>query len=388
MSNPEVRIRQIAVERFVRGETPVAICSSLGRSRRWFYKWLKRSQEGPVEWFQEHSRRPKGNPRRTPAFLEQQVANARRELDAEGLFCGDQAIAWRLEEAGVSPLPSLRTIARILSRQELVRRPQRRFEPKGKKYPRLAAQAPGEVHQVDFVGPCFLRGPIRFYSLHSVDVASARCAVEPMPDGKTAVIEALWASWWRLGLPRYVQVDNEWVFLGSPAHPRGMGNLIRLCLPLGIEPVFIPMKEPWRNGVVEKFNDHWQQKFIRRTPMMTSAELKEQSLAFEQRHNSRYHYRKLGGKTPLENLEISKVSLRFPPDVAPLPRPLPKPQEGRYHVVRFIRSDGMLDIFSEKFAMPSEAHYEYVQATVDVSRQRLSVRLGDRLVEEIDYRLR
>lgn len=388
MGESEVRILQVAMERHARGETPAAICSSLGRSRRWFYKWLERSRDGGPDWFRERSRRPKGNARRTSDAMAQQVVAARRQLDADGLFCGDQAIAWRLEEDGASNPPSLRTIGRILSRHELVHRHSRRWEPKGKKYPQLAATVPGQVHQVDFVGPCYLKGPVRFYSLHSVDVASARCAVEPMPKGKTPVIEALWASWWRLGLPQYVQVDNEWVFLGSPAHPRGMGNLIRLCLPLGVEPVFIPMNEPWRNGVVEKFNDHWAQKFIRRTPMRSSDELKEQSLAFEQRHNSRYCYRKLGGKTPLESLAASKVQLRFPPGQVPSQRPLPKPEQGRYHVVRFIRSDGMLDIFSEKFAMPSETHYEYVQATIDVTRQRLSVRLADRVVEEIDYRMR
>ena len=360
----------------------------MGRSRRWFYKWLKRSQEGGPDWFQEWSRRPKGNARRTAAALERQVVDARRQLDDEGLFCGDQAVAWRLTELGVSPLPSLRTLGRILVRHGLVQRPRRRFTPKGKKYPSLAAGAPGEVHQVDFVGPCYLKGPLLFYSLHSVDLASARCAIEPMPGGKAGVIEALWALWGRLGMPRYVQVDNEWVFFGSPAHPRGLGNLIRLCLPLGIEPVFIPMKEPWRNGVVEKFNDHWQQKFLRRTPLLSAQELQEQSLVFEQRHNSRYRYRKLGGQTPLASLALSKVTLRFPPAAMPSQRPLPKPEAGRYHVVRFIRSDGLLDVFTEKFALPPETHYEYVQATVDVSRQRLSVRLADRLVEEIEYRLR
>jgi transposase InsO family protein len=42
----------------------------------------------------------------------------------------------------------------------------------------------------------------------------------------------------------------------SPGYPGGMGALIRLCLINGIELWFIPRGEPWRNGVVEKFNDH------------------------------------------------------------------------------------------------------------------------------------
>jgi transposase InsO family protein len=40
-----------------------------------------------------------------------------------------------------------------------------------------------------------------------------------------------------------------------------MGPLIRLCLHHGVEPWFIPVSEPWRNGVVEKFNDHYQVRF-------------------------------------------------------------------------------------------------------------------------------
>lgn len=140
--------------------------------------------------------------------------------------------------------------------------------------------------------------------------------------------------------------------------------------------------------VVEKFNDYWTQKFLQRTPMGSLQELQDQSLAFEQRHNGRYRYSKLGGKTPLEYLAMTKVGLRLPPVQLPAQRPLPKPEQGRYHLIRFIRSDGLLDVFSEKFAMPPETHFEYVHATVDVNRQRLSVCLGGQIVEEINYRLR
>ncbi len=46
-------------------------------------------------------------------------------------------------------------------------------------------------------------------------------------------------------MPHYHQVDNEMVFYGSPAHPRGMGSPIRLCLHHDIEPWFIPPGETW-----------------------------------------------------------------------------------------------------------------------------------------------
>ena len=164
----------------------------------------------------------------------------RLSLYNRGLFCGAQAIRWELDELVVRPLPSMRTINRILARNELTRRRTGRYQPTGRKYPALRAEKPGDVHQSDFVGPCFLRGPVRFYSLHSVDLATHRCAVEPLlsREGQHTV-DALWASWLRLGMPKHQQVDNEMVFYGSPAHPRGMGLLIRLCLPLGIEPILV-----------------------------------------------------------------------------------------------------------------------------------------------------
>jgi hypothetical protein len=245
------------------------------------------------------------------------------------------------------------------------------------------------VHQTDYVGPRYLTGPIRFYSLNSVDVATGRCGVQPVfRRGGQNTIDAVWQTWLRLGMPRHHQVDNEAVFYGSPAHPRGMGSLIRLCLLHDIEVWFIPPGEPWRNGIVEKFNDHWETKFLRRVVMASGDELLRESLRFEQRHNGRYRYSKLGGKTPQAALEASGATLRFPPDSKPPRYPLPKPDHGRYHLIRFVRSDGLLDVFAERFKAPPEATYEYVRLTVDVGLQQLSVFLDGTLVDRHAYRSR
>lgn len=381
--------RQRAVQRYHRGERASSICTSMGYSRPWLYKWLRRFAEGTPDWFGDQSRCPHEQPTRAAKEIEQMVTLVRLSLYNRGLFCGAQAIRWELEDLGVVPVPSLRTIGRLLARHELTHRRTGRYEPKGKHYPALLASQPGEVHQTDFVGPCYLTGPIRFYSLHSVDLATGCCAVEPVAQrGGQHTVDALWAIWSRLGLPRHQQVDNELVFYGSPAHPRGMGSLIRLCLPLGIEPWFIPPAEPWRNGVVEKFNDHWRQKFLIRTPMDSAAALKGASLEFEQRHNSHYRYSKLSGKTPRAALAASGVPLRFPPTPQAPRVPLSKPQTGRYHLIRFIRSDGRLDLFGEPVPVPPETIYEYIRATVNVETQRLGIYLDNVQVDERAYRLR
>jgi putative transposase len=381
--------RQEAIRRHLVGETPSAIYTSLGYSRVWFYKWLHRYEMGETNWFQDRSRKPRSSPRRTEPEIEQLILVVRRRLVGEGLFHGDQAILWELEDLEVDPLPSVRTIARILGRHGVIQRRKGRYEPKGTKYPAPPVRRPGDVHQTDYVGPRHLEGPIRFYSLNSVDVGTGRCGVQPVfQRGGQSTIDALWATWCRLGMPRHQQVDNEMVFYGSPRYPRGMGSLIRLCLPHNIEAWFIPPGEPWRNGVVEKFNDHWEAKFLRRISMRSGEELCLESLRFEARHNGRYRYSKLGGKTPLAALEVSGAKLHFPSSPVAPSYPLPKPERGHYHLIRFVRSDGLLDVFGENFLAPPETIYEYVRLTVDVERQRLLVFLDDQLLDEHEYRLR
>ena len=378
--------RRWAVAQIDAGD-PVA--AALGRSRTWVYRWVARAHGAEATWPEDRSHRPTHQAGLTPAEVVEAVTLVRLSLYNQGLLCGAQNIRWELAELSVTPLPSVRTINRILARAELTHRRTGRYVPKGTPYPALAAPTANAVHQVDYVGPCYLRGPVRFWSLNTVDLATARCALEPVPSrAGQATVDALWASWHRLGLPAHVQVDNDGVFYGSPTHPRGMGLLIRLCLGQGIEPWFIPVSEPWRNGVVEKFNDHYGSKFLARIDVPDAAALGPAHRAFEATHNSRYRYSKLGGQTPLTALQRAGQALRFPP-VAEAPRvPLPKPETGCYHLVRFIRSDQHLDVFGERFLLPPAAEYAYVVATVDVAQQQLRVMLGADPVAEFPYRLR
>lgn len=167
-----------------------------------------------------------------------------------------------------------------------------------------------------------------------------------------------------------------------------MGPLIRLCLRYGVHLWFIPPSEPWWNGVVEKFNDHYRQKFLDKVTISSTPQLRQESLAFEYRHNSTYRYSKIKGKTPLRALASMEKTLVFPSKGNAPKYPLDKPEEGYYHLVRFIRSDCRLNIFSEMFSAPPETQYEYVVATVDVKEQKLKLYLDTIQVEEYQYRLR
>jgi len=381
--------RRWAVARVEAGDPVTTVAARLGHSRPWVYRWLARAQDGEATWLQDRSHRPVQLARATLGEVVEAVRLVRLSLYNQGLLCGAQNIRWELDELSVSPLPSVRTINRILAREGLTHRRTGRSIPKGTPYPALVAHTVNQAHQVDYVGPCYLRGPVRFWSLNTVDLATARCATEPVRSrAGQATVDALWATWQRLGIPEHVQADNELVCSGSPAHPRGMGSLIRLCLGQGIEPWFIPLREPWRNGVVEKFNDHYRSKFLTRVDVPDAAALSPAHRAFEEKHNSRYRYSKLGGQTPLTALQRTGQVLRFPASEAAPRVPLRKPETGCYHLVRFIRSDRRLDLFGERFLLPPEAEYAYVVATVHVERERLRVMLGADLVAEFPYPLR
>jgi putative transposase len=248
---------------------------------------------------------------------------------------------------------------------------------------------PNQTHQADLVGHCYLKGPVRFYSLNVIDTATVRCGLYPsLAKSGQSIVDGLWAIWLRMGIPNNVQIDNAMSFFGSPTHPRGMGPLIRLCLHHGVEPWFIPMAEPWRNGMIENFNDRYQQMFLNKNIMTTEEELKSGSLVFEQRHNSRYRYSKLNGKTPLKALAASKIKLRFPQYPEAPKHKTNKPETGKYHLVRLIRNDSKINIFGEMFPVPPQLKHEYVIATINVKEQKLKLFLDKIQVEEFEYKLR
>jgi transposase len=136
------RDRENAIKSYLKGESITAIARKLGHSRPWVYKWIARYQANGAgrEWLADESRSPHHNSRQLPGEVVEAVKLARLHLYNQALFCGAQAISWELEALKVSPLPSLRTISRIVSREGLTHRRTGRYEPKGKRYPKLIGQ--------------------------------------------------------------------------------------------------------------------------------------------------------------------------------------------------------------------------------------------------------
>jgi len=94
---------------------------------------------------------------------------------------------------------------------------------------------------------------------------------------------------------------NELSFRGSNRYPRSFHLVWRLCLFCRIKPVFIPIGEPWWNGVIEHVHDTYNDKSFRRQWVPpSSGVLNRQSKHFQRLYNRHHPYSCLRGKTPMD----------------------------------------------------------------------------------------
>ena len=181
---------------------------------------------------------------------------------------GPQAIGLALQHNRTAEqLPSRITIYRVLARHgalDGVHRQRRPAPPKGWYLPDLAA-GQAELDSFDFIvelkiaaGP--LVDVLTGTSLHG---ALAEAWVMQRPSAR-ATLQALLERWRREGLPTYAQFDNDTIFQGAHQFTDTVGRVTRLCLALGVVPVFAPPREPGFQNAIEGFNGLWQSKVWRR----------------------------------------------------------------------------------------------------------------------------
>jgi len=263
-------------------------------------------------------------------------------------------------------------------------RKRHKYEPKGTDYPALKATQSNFLHQFDVVGPRYLKTDGRFYSANIIDTYDRRCCINPVRrQTKSDILASLVRCFQILGIPDYLQMDNKLPMRGSNRYPHSFGLIIRLCLYLGIQPIFIPIGEPWRNEIIERFQDVFDKMFFRSQYFMNFSHLVSQAKGFEIFHDNNHRYSTLEGRTPMEK---RSSDIKYLPKDFSIPSKL-SIAKGYVHLIRFIRSSRILDIFGEKFSMPVELEYEYIWATIDTGQESLSIYHDSKLVEKLNYPL-
>ena len=371
MGSAEEEVRREAVTRVLTGEPPGKVAADLGRSDRWVRKWVARYDSAEDDWASDRSRAPKTQASKASDEIERTVLEVRGRLMANPWAqVGAVAIAWELQKLGITP-PEVWTIDRILKRAGVAkRRARNRYVAKGTPYPATPMLLrPNAIHEIDLVGPRHLTGAVPFYALNAVDLGRHRSAIEILSSKEEwEVAGGLLRLWRRLGVPARAKFDN-----GLTIQGRGhqLAVPVWTCLALRARVRFIPFAEPWRNPVIEHFNDVFDKRFFRTERFHDLAHLKRRARTFERFHNSHHRYSALKGATPDEWEARLSFETRLPPNGFELPTSLPR--RGLVEFVRLIRSDRNLKILGSKIPMPEELVHRYVTATLHVRTQRLVI---------------
>jgi hypothetical protein len=224
---------------------------------------------------------------------------------------------------------------------------------------------------LDIITPLYIAGYGKISSVNRIDVCTSHANLQQY-DAKNAesIISFVIDDWKAYGLPRYLQVDNEAAFRGGLYHPRSFGKLVRFCLNFGVQMIFIPFNEPWRNGHVESFNGRFQKLVWNRHRFMNLSHVRTESAKFRAQHNAYQGYRKeYFGRLPRYGFTQTFLPESFTFDPAQHALPI---TTGLVHFVRQVDEEGFVSIFNETFFVDKKLSYEYVWAVLNTKEQSLA----------------
>ena len=388
----EIALRQQAVALYLQGRKKSEIARKMQRSRRWVYRWINRyERDAPTVSLQDYSRAPKHIRWAYPERIKRMVIQIRQERERgkrakyQYALVSAQAIYYELRELHVSPLPSPRTIHLWLKQADRIpeRKSQKAPNPT---YPALPCQAVNDVQELDFKGPFYLKDHSHKYYLVALrDKLSKKTALRALANkGMDAILDFLVSAWQKMGSPKHLKMDNCLDFRGSNLYPRSPSKLVRVCLDLGVQPIFIPLREPWRNGVVENLNGLLDRFLFRTQTFETEKQLHQAVQRMETTINTMHRLPALQGKTPREFAAHARV--RYPPDHYDWRRRDLQLVKGNLTFIRLVRKSGRITLTAnDKFFIGKKYRWQYVMAIVNVSKKRLDVFWQGQHLKSFDY---
>jgi len=389
----EIALRKQAVALHLQGWNKSEIARKVQRSRRWVHRWISRYEpETPTKSLQDHSRAPKHIRWAYPERIKRMAIQIRIERERgkrakyQYALVSAQAIYYEMRELGISPLPTPDTIHLWLQQAGRIRKRKSR-KPPNSTYPVLPCKAVNDVQELDFKGPFYLQDHShKYYLLVLRDKMSKKIALRALANkSMDAILDFLVDAWQKMGCPKRLKMDNCLDFRGSNRHPRSPSKLMRVCLDLGVQPVFIPLREPWRNGVVENLNGLLTRFLFRLQTFETETQLHKAVQRLETTINATHRLPALEGKTPQEFAAHAK--LRYPPANYDWRTRNLQLLKGKVTFIRFVRKSGRITLTAkDKFLIGKKYKWHYVLANVDVTKRKLHVSCQGTQVRSFDYR--
>jgi hypothetical protein len=239
---------------------------------------------------------------------------------------------------------------------------------------------------LDLKGPFYLKNSSQKYYLIVVrDVFGKKVALRVLKEKEMdRIIDFLVETWQKIGLPKFLQMDNGLEFRGSNAYPRSLSRVMRVCLDVKVQPVFIPKGEPWRNGVIENLNGLIQRLFLKAKTFKNEKHLCKEAHKLETCINTTHRLPALDGKTP--NEFGAKASLHFLRSGYDWRKCNLQLVKGKVTFIRLVRKSGRITLTADdKFFVGKKYKWQYVQAIVSIQKRQLNFYLMGRLIKSVAY---
>ena len=345
------------VSAFRRGMSLGKVAKKFGVAKATVWFWVRRAEGKRLDRvdFRDRTSGPQRPANRTAKTVEACVLEVRqelREISDLGEF-GAEAILDHMTKLGCAQLPSRATVNRILRRHGAVlpRQRQRRTPPPRGWYLPDVAKNKAELDSMDYVEDLCLEGGCRFHVLNVISINGSLIESWPMPrmTSENTIRNAL-DHWRRHGLPRYAQFDNGMVFYGS-RWPDSLGKLTRICLQLGITPVFAPPREMGFQSAIENYNGRWQRAVHRRFHFADLDEVIGQSTRYVTAVN-RKHALRQAAAPPRRDFPANR---RFDPR---------KPPRGKVIFLCRTDEDRCVSVMGHRWELPDADAGQLVRATL------------------------
>jgi putative transposase len=363
--------RRLAIRLWLNGTRTKDILKRVGRSRAWWSKWRQRFRRYGARGLHSRSRRPRRLARACAPRIVRLIVQTRRRLVRQPVgLIGPRAIRRELRRLGLGgQLPSLTTIKRVLAAHDLL---PRRAQPVPAYFPHPLTTLSGRLHALDWTCRFLEDGP-QVYAFHTLNLRTRACAQTIATDKRTTTVrDHVLEAWKTLGIPDFLQLDNDAAFCGGYKVARVFGHFVRLCLYLGIELIFLPVAEPERNGDVEQLNRLWGCAFFNKRHFRSPRHVSRASPEFVRWYMTRYAPPKLGEQTPAQAQGAEARRCLTQAQITRLPSRLPI-TAGRVHFIRQVRADGTIALLNESWPVSRRLAGKYVWATVITHCRRLEI---------------
>lgn len=300
---------------------------------------------------------------RTPEPVEDRILEVRGELQQSvlGEF-GARAIQEELLRQGEAAVPTIRTIGRILARRDAVHRGRRKRRPGPPPGWHLPAVGHGraELDSVDVVEGLAIKAGPAFELLTVVSLHGGVAGVYLSQPSYRAphVLTACLVHWQAHGCPDFAQFDNDSRFQGPHSHRNVLSRVMRLCLGLGVTPVFVPPHEFGLQATIENFNGLWQRKVWQRFGFLSVAAVAEHSARYVAARNAQQAQRRQG----------APARRRIPADWQ---LDLQQRPAGRIIFIRRTDSQGTAELLGHRFPVDRHWLFRLVRCTVDLQLHRI-----------------